>query len=226
MKNSHPFVILLILLLPCCLISCSPAGENGQTVIWKTGNPVEIGGHPVEIIGSPEVVSGETGTSVYFNGKGDGLILPVNPVGGWDRFTVEVLFKPDVSGPEEQRFVHFQDDDGNRGLIETRVNPDGSWSLDTFLYNSGDDTGLTLLDRGITHPGGEWYWAALMYDGQTMSHYVNGNRELAGEIAFEAAASGKISLGMRMNQVHWFKGHIRELRFHNDAVPAESLQRE
>jgi hypothetical protein len=170
------------------------------------------------------LVTDEARTSIRFNGVSDGLILSTNPVDGWDQFTVEVFFKPDSDGPEEQRFVHFQDENANRGLIETRINPDGRWALDTFLYNSSLDSGLTLLDRDINHPGDDWVWAALTYDGTTMSHYVNGNKELEGDIEFGPIGPGMISLGVRLNQVHWFKGEIQEIRFHPASLSASELQ--
>jgi len=206
------------------LISCEDSTDQHNSIIWELDNLEVIGGHPPEVLGSPELITDDTRSSIRFNGVNDGLILSTNPVDGWDQFTVEVLFKPDSDGPEEQRFVHFQDENANRGLIETRINPDGRWALDTFLYNSGLDTGLTLLDREINHPGDDWVWAALTYDGTKMSHYVNGFKELEGDIEFGPMGPGMISLGVRLNQVHWFKGEIQEIRFHPESLAASELQ--
>jgi hypothetical protein len=206
------------------LLACEDSTDQHNSIIWELNNLEEIGGHAPEVLGSPELVTDEARTSIRFNGVSDGLILSTNPVDGWDQFTVEVFFKPDSDGPEEQRFVHFQDENANRGLIETRINPDGRWALDTFLYNSSLDSGLTLLDRDINHPGDDWVWAALTYDGTTMSHYVNGNKELEGDIEFGPIGPGMISLGVRLNQVHWFKGEIQEIRFHPASLSASELQ--
>jgi hypothetical protein len=193
--------------------------------VWILDNTAEIGGYEAEEIGNPTVVIEQNFTAVAFDGEGDGLLLPVNPLEGKSVFTIEVLFRPDADGPEEQRFVHFQDESENRGLIETRLDEDGNWALDTFLYNKSADNGLTLLDRQNYHPADTFYWVALVYDGNMMSHYVNGMKELEGQIDFDPMGSGKISLGMRMNQVHWFKGLIREIRFHPKALHSDELQR-
>lgn len=193
--------------------------------VWMLDNTAEIAGYETEVIGNPTVVTGKNFTAVAFDGEGDGILLPVNPLEGKSAFTIEVLFRPDADGPEEQRFVHFQDKKENRGLIEIRLNENRNWALDTFLYNKSDDKGLTLLDRQNHHPPDTFYWVALVYDGNMMFHYVNGMKELEGQIDFDPMSAGEISLGMRMNQVHWFKGLIREIRFHPKALHSDELRR-
>lgn len=209
----------LLLILTAC------SSDSSEPVIWMVENTEEIGGYRTEVVGNPTVVSEQNFKAVAFDGEGDGLLLPVNPLEGKSAFTIEVLFRPDADGPEEQRFVHFQDESDNRGLIETRLNEDGKWALDTFLYNKSADNGLTLLNRDNHHPADEFYWVALVYNENVMSHYVNGLMELEGQINFDPMGSGKISLGMRMNQVHWFKGLIREIRFHPKALHTNELQK-
>ena len=108
-------------------------------------------------------------------------------------------------------------------LLETRVIEGRSWSLDTFLRCG--ETERSLFDPTRLHPTGKWTWVALVYDGKTMAHYVNGVKELEGEVAFAPMAAGQISLGVRLNRVYWFKGCIKEVRFHPAALPPESLQR-
>ena len=111
-------------------------------------------------------------------------------------------------------------------MIETRLDGKGSWWLDTFITtNPPPDIGVTLADSKQIHPTGKWYWAALRYDGETMSHYVNGRKELEKRASFAPFAQGKTSLGVRQNKVFWFKGAIREVRFHREAVAVEKLQR-
>lgn len=224
---TEKYVLFLpyVFIFSCIMfVSCENSNGPQNSVIWKLDNLTEIGGHQPEVLGSPEILNEGAEASIRFDGVDDGLILSTNPVEGWEEFTVEVYFKPDSDGPEEQRFVHFQDESDNRGLIETRINPDGRWALDTFLYNSSADNGLTLLDREIDHPGDAWVWAALRYDGITMSHYVNGNKELEGDIEFGPMGPGMISLGVRLNQVHWFKGEIQEIRFHPVSLEESELQ--
>ncbi len=216
--GNHVIVYFIPLMLSCSDKTLS------TPEIWKLENLEEIGGHKPLILGNPQVVKDEYGLSLSFNGIDDGLILPVNPVASFEQFTVEVLFKPDADGLAQQRFVHFQDENNNRGLIETRLLPDGRWFLDTYLHDGKTDSGLTLADRSLLHPAGQWYWAALVYDGETMTHYLNGQKEDEGGIIFGPMSEGKMSVGVRLNQVFWYKGLIRELRFHEQALDEKQLR--
>lgn len=218
------FLFITMLVAQSCSNSDSQKNEP-QTVDWELNDTTEVGSVTPELLGAPQVVSDSImGTAIKFNGQDDGLIIPKNPVKGMQKFTVEVFFKPASGGTEEQRFVHFQDDNDNRGLIEIRLNPGDKWSLDTFLYNSKADSGLTLLDREIEHPCDQWYWAALTYGGTTMKHYVNGQKELEGNIDFRPMVEGRTSLGVRLNKVYWFKGMIKEIHFYPKVLEASELQ--
>jgi hypothetical protein len=106
-------------------------------------------------------------------------------------------------------------------LLELRLDPDRTWCLDTFLKQGA--AGLTLIDRGRRHPAGSWHTVALSYDGTTMAHYVDGQRELAGTIAFGPMKGGRVSIGVRQNRVSWFRGRIRLVRITPEALPAEQL---
>ena len=97
-------------------------------------------------------------------------------------------------------------------MMETRILPDHSWCLDTYLRMEAP--GLTLINRAKTHPGGRWHTASLTYDGKTMTSYVDGVRELSGDVAFEPLKAGRTSIGVRQNLVSWFKGRIRLVRYH------------
>ena len=118
-------------------------GKQATRVVeWRIDNLESIGGHAVTVVGAPRVVATEIGNAVRFNGTSDGLLIDSNPLAGLSRFTVEVTFKPDADGPEEQRFVHFEEaGTGNRALVELRMSA-GRWALDTFLRSPepGPDT--------------------------------------------------------------------------------------
>jgi hypothetical protein len=58
-----------------------------------------------------------------------------------------------------------------------------------------------------------------------MYSYINGQKELEGEIDFPPMTKGNISLGVRLNKVNWFKGQIREIRFHPEELESNNLQR-
>jgi hypothetical protein len=174
-----------------------------------------------EVLGGPKQSDTGSSTALTFDGTGDGLFVPVVPIAGWQAFTIQVRFRPDGTGGEEQRFLHLEDEARHRVLMETRVR-DGQWSLDTFLFQDAARK-LTLLDRSKVHATDRWYWVALVYDGRSMTHYVDGERELTGEVEFPPMTTGRTSIGVRQNRVSWFKGAIAEVRFTPVALPADQL---
>jgi hypothetical protein len=201
-----------------------PPRDSAPTV-WTLRDVSRVAGLTTEVVGSPEVEGSGARSAVVFDGKGDGVFVPANPLEGWRAFTIEVRFRPDGTGGEEQRFLHIEDGRKQRVLIETRVTPDTQWALDTFLFQDGDHK-LTLLDRTRLHPTDRWYWVALVYDGARMSHYIDGVLELEGEVAFAPMTAGRTSIGVRQNLVSWFKGAIAEARFTPAALPASRLRKE
>lgn len=184
----------------------------------------EIGGHPTTVLGSPKVVSIQEGKAVHFDGVADGFFISANPLEGFAAFTVEVLFQPESGGPAAQRFMHLEDSEGSRLMMETRL-IDHRWALDTFLYSAKTKGRQPLLDPTKLHPADEWTWVALVYANGHMTHYINGVKELEGDVAFTPMIAGRISLGVRQNKVYWYKGGISEIRFHPVALTEEKLQR-
>jgi hypothetical protein len=207
------------ILLFAALIGATPA-LAAEPVIWRLDQTAKVGGHTTEVLGAPRF----TDEAMFFNGASDGLFVPANPLAGLAQFTVEVLFYPAAGGPAEQRFLHVQDGPGTRALIETRVSG-GTWALDTFLACPATGAKRTLLDPARRHPADRWTWVALVYDGRRMAHYIDGVKELEGEVVIPPMAAGQVSLGVRQNKVYWFKGGIREVRWHAAALKAEQLQR-
>lgn len=195
-----------------------------EPTVWRLDQTARIGGHVTEVLGAPRVAANTKDPAVWFNGVSDGLLVPANPLAGLTQFTVEVLFWPAADGPAEQRFLHVQDGSGTRALMETRVNG-GTWALDTFLYHPASGAKLALLDMTKRHLANRWTWVALVYDGRRMAHYIDGVKELEGEVIIPPMVAGQVSLGVRQNQVYWFKGGIREVRWHATALKAEELQR-
>jgi hypothetical protein len=223
MNTTRPkfFPAPLALMLISACTSTAPTSEG--SIAWTLRETARVGGHVTEIIGNPGVAGSGADTAVVFDGAGDGILVPVVPITGWQSFTIQVRFKPDGTGGEEQRFLHLEDALKHRVLMETRVK-DQQWSLDTFLFQDAAHK-LTLLDRTRLHPTDRWYWAALVYDGSTMSHYVDGQLELAGEVQFAPMTAGRTSIGVRQNRVSWFKGAIAEVRFTPAALAADRLAR-
>lgn len=160
--------------------------------------------------GKVKVIPSEYGSALRFDGKQDGLVIPVNPIAGWTKFTIEVIFRPEHEGQAEQRFLHFGQCHEERVLFETRIVDDEVWYLDTFLASSLGSR--TLMNKGFHHPLEEWHHAALTFDGSRMTNYVNGRQELAGIVEFVPLRGGKTSIGMRQNKVSWYKGIIGTIR--------------
>ncbi len=196
-------------------------GAGAEATVWRLDDLARIGGAQPEVWGKPGIVDG----AVAFDGKADGVIIPANPLAGCTAFTIEVLIRPDEGGGEAQRFFHVQEtrEEGMRVLLETRTDGKGGWWLDTFLRTT--ESHRTLIDPQRVHATGKWYWVALRYDGKRMAHFVNGAKELEGDVAFGPMSDGKISIGVRQNRVYWFKGAIREVRFSAAALAEGELRR-
>jgi len=223
MKNSQSAALALAgvttLLCVCTLSGCASQAEAMQTkaTVWSLEQTGTVGGFTTQVLGSPMAKTVDGRKAVCFNGVDDGLLIATNPIEGWASYTIEVLMKPDGDGPEEQRYLHIQDAEERRALLETRVTPDKSWALDTFLHENPENK-LTQLDRTLLQPTDRWYWTALVYDGKAMTQYVSGVKLMEGAVAVKPMTRGQISLGVRQNRVSWFKGCIAEVRFTQGVV--------
>lgn len=215
-------VKIACLLLSFALIASSTSAAE---TVWRLDNLKQIDEHALTVVGAPRVEETDGARALAFDGVKDGIFIPSIPFAGARQFTIEVLFNPAKGGPPEQRFFHAADGHDARALIETRLDGQGQWWLDTYLVAGLASRGVALMNRDFKHPTDRWYWVALRYDGRTMAHFVNGALELEGRGVFVPFGEGQISLGVRQNKIHWFKGMIREVRFHTEALPEEKLQR-
>jgi len=212
-------------------LGCAPTPESGggtaassaDGVLWTIDALHAVGGHDATALGSPRVIETAAGPALEFDGQGDGLFVDVHPLSGASEFTVEVVFRPDAGGEEEQRFLHLQETGSkDRLLFETRLPGDGSWFLDTYVKTGG--VGHTLYAKRFRHPLGEWYHAALVVGGGEMRHYVDGVIELSRAIEFSPQGPGRTSIGVRINEVSWFKGAIRAAHFTPRALEPEEFR--
>jgi len=192
-------------------------------ITWNINKLDQIGGQSATIIGNPQVISTSTGKAVLFDGIDDGLVVKSNPVAAAPAFTVEAVFRPDAGGATEQRWFHIQEEaNDNRILLEIRLNGD-RWFLDSFIKSGNEKR--TLYSENFKHKTGEWYHVALVYDGITMHHFVDGKEELSGPLTIQPLGDGSTSIGVRMNRVFWFKGAVRKSRFTQRALsPAEFIE--
>jgi hypothetical protein len=194
-----------------------------EPVIWRLDQPDKLAGHPLTVLGAPRITKEADGTAMFFNGSTDGLLLSANPLDGSAQFTIEVRFKPEAGGLAAQRFFHLEDTATWRIMLETRLDGHGHWWLDTFLGKTG--VSQPMIDPKLQHATDRWYWIALRFDGARMTSFVNGEQELEREAKFGPMTEAQLSLGVRQNKVFWFKGGIREVRWHREAIATEQLQR-
>lgn len=211
-------------LLVCLLLTGPVLAEEKKVkqVVWNLDNLEEIGGHKVTMKGEPKVIETTKGKAIEFDGVDDGIWLEVHPLAGLEQFTVEVIFQPYPNGLREQRFFMMQEANTTRRVMfETRLVDDDKWFLDTFIQ-SGDNN-HTQLAKDFVHPLGPWQHAAIVMDGKTFTHYVNGKKELSTPIDWIPQEPGRTSLGVRMNEIWWYRGVILKARFTHGILKPEEF---
>src|SRR5713101_7633912 len=106
---------------------------DAPPALWKLDKLAQIGGYATTVLGNPKLIEAPGEKAILFGGVDDGLVVDTNPIAGWQSFTVEAIFRPDVGGSKEQRWLHIQGDTrDDRVLLEIRVDGD-QWFLDTFI---------------------------------------------------------------------------------------------
>ncbi len=220
MNKSAVFALLVLMVFVCAGV------DSTKDVVWNVDNITSIGGHKTAVMGSPKVIETEKGKAVEFDGVKDGLIVESLPLEGAEKFTLEIIFRPDANGPESQRFLHIQENGSNNRillLLETLPANRNTFYLDTFVKS---EKGTQNLYRPtMTHTAGQWYNAALVYDGKELRHYINGTAETSGKLEFGPLGEGKTSLGVKLNGTSWFKGAISKVRLTRRAIePKEFLE--
>lgn len=206
------------ILLPCAalLLACvSPKGSMSDSLVWNINSLTKIGGASTEKLGNPQVVNTTQGIAVRFDGDGDRLLVDANPLGDATEFTIEIIFNPADAYPNnlEPRFFHIEspDNPNRRITIELRLSDNKQWYLDAYIKS--EQSQFTLIDQTKVHPIGKWAHAAITYKNREFVSYVNGKKELVGQVDYLPIAAGaQTSIGARMNQVHWFKGDIAQVR--------------
>jgi hypothetical protein len=220
MKIYFNFIFIIGVLIMFSNKSLNAQMNNG-TWEYKLAD-LKAGMEGLSIAGNPKIVSSPYGDAVHFNGEGDAFFLAANPLNKLTSFTAEVLIKPDLDGPKQQRFIHIGDVDGDRLMIETRITDDGQWYLDTYLQCGKAQ--MTVVDPKLVHPIGGWYHVALTLDknGQ-ITNYINGKVEIISHIDFKPINSGETSIGVRRNKVFWYKGSIYKLKISPEVLEPKNF---
>ena len=203
-----------------------------ESIKWNIDRTDSIGGYPAE--GLPElpvIVETPEGKAALFNGKNQALLVKGNPLGNTEEFTIEVIFKPDSSlrpGKSGAKIYTFRKitDAKSRILMEIRLLKNQKWALDSYV---GSENSSSILLDSVTadklHSAGQWYNVTLVYKNQTVTHYINGVKELHGSVNFHSLPDANISIGARQNPKSWFNGYIKTIRFTKHALqPNEFLK--
>lgn len=192
---------------------------------WVIDNTTSIGGFTPTVTGSPTVTAMDAGTALCFDGTSDALFLNTNPILGLQRFTIETLVYPELTGTSEPRLIHIGDAGNNtpRLILQLRSDASGTWHAYIGFLWAGVTTNVE--DTTFTHPSNQWYWLALTYDGQTARVYVNGVLESTTNLAFGPMTAGTTSIAVRQNGQYYFPGCMRDVEFFNSALPASQLEK-
>lgn len=212
MARTRIYSLLLILLcLPLCIqAQQGKAKSNGKNQVeWIVCKFLDKTKDSVRVLGKPRIISSKFGKAVLFDGTKDGIFINQMPLAGLEQFTVEAIFRPDDGGNFEQRFFHCGEIKGSRVMMELRSTPKG-WYFDAFL--NANDSKKTLADSTLLHPSNQWYRVAFVVDKGKLTTYVNGKKELQESIPMTPFFTGKTSLGVRQNELSWFKGAIYKIR--------------
>jgi hypothetical protein len=198
--------------------------DRSQTVKfqteWKLAKIFKDMPQGIELSGKPEIVDSKYGKAVFFNGLSDGIFLNKMPLSGLTEFTIEVIFQPQSGGNFEQRFLHFGETQGDRVLLELR-STGTDWYFDAFIKVA--DQNCTLIEPRLLHPLDKWYHVAYVIDNGKLTTYINGIKELEGNIIMSPLKGDKTSIGVRQNAVSWFKGNIFKIRITGEVLQPESF---
>lgn len=225
MKLSSGLVFFCSLFLIACAYP-SLKSTSHDSIVWNIDSVNRINGNAVELLGNPQVIKTTQGTAVRFDGDGDRLLVDSNPLGDATEFTIEIIFSPADAYPNnlEPRFFHIEspDNPNRRITIELRLNDKKQWYLDAYIKS--EQSQFTLIDPSKVHPVEQWVHAAITYKNREFVSYVNGKKELTGQVDYlPIAANAKTSIGSRMNQVHWFDGDIAKVRISKRVLQPEEF---
>jgi hypothetical protein len=231
MDSTHALVIRLstscmhltvsIIIISAFVYSgCSIRNDRPEEILWHLSMFLEAPTENLTVYGSPRMEDCPYGKAVIFNGINDAFVLQNVPLQGLSRFTIEVIMRPDSGGPREQRFLHIGNTDGDRVLLETRLT-DTHWYFDGFVKSGDSD--VTLMDRNLLHPLDQWYHVAYVCDDGKVATFVNGKKELEGQLDFMPLQGGKTSIGVRQNLLHWYKGAIFMIRITPKALSPDEF---
>jgi hypothetical protein len=212
------FSLLIGFILQQNSLHYCPSKQNSTE--WTVSNLITKNSKKVQILGHPQIIKCKYGKAVAFNGVSDGIFIEEMPLANFDQFTIEAVIRPDTGGNFEQRFFHCGTVTNNRILFELRATKT-DWYFDAFI-KSGEER-KALIDSSLLHPLGQWYHLAFVIDRGKLSTYVNGKKELEGNITLTPQWEGITSIGVRQNKQSWFKGAIFKIKVTSKVLAPNSF---
>ncbi|NPA75501.1 MAG: PQQ-binding-like beta-propeller repeat protein, partial [Euryarchaeota archaeon] len=186
---------------------------SGTTLVDHSGN-----GHNGTIYGA-RWVSGIEGDALYFNGSN---YANVNMTVNYTQLTVTLWFKAYDLSLSNSRLIANSHTDIDKKGFQVMFNASGQ---DGF-FDVGNGTAVGNAYWSYPLKEGVWYFAALVYDGQTVKAYINGN--LVGETKFAggAIAVSNYPINIGRNPVYagdYFDGMIDDVRIYNIALSYDDI---
>jgi hypothetical protein len=194
--------------------------RDNRPTEWLLSDLVENKTDSVQIKGKPGIVDFKNNQAIFFNGSSDAIFLESMPLTGYEQFTIEVIFRPASGGNFEQRFFHCGEVQGDRVMLELRSTVT-DWYFDAFIKAGPGQH--TLIEPELLHPLDQWYHIAFVIDHGKLETFVNRKKELEGKIEMTPLKNGKTSIGVRQNEVSWFKGAIYKIRITPEALVPENF---
>ena len=221
----HVITILFILTLPYFsyskFISPDKKSSTQKNTTWIINKLPVLNQDRIQVLGTPDTVSCKYGKAIHFNGIDEGIFLDEMPLKDLTQFTIEVIFQPESGGNFEQRFFHCGEISGDRILLEIRTT-ENDWYFDAYIKTK--DQQLALISPDFLHPLDEWYHVAYVVDNGKLLTYIDGKKELEGEIKMTPIQNGKCSFGVRQNLQSWFKGSIYSVKISPKAIEPKDFE--
>ncbi len=202
MKRVSHYVMNLSLVM--MLISCLGISNDKGKIVWVMSDLLQSK-EGVLVNGNPKLIESPYGKAVEFDGVDDALFLEEMPIKNLNEFTIEMIIRFDKGGSEEQRYFHTGTVSKDRSLMEMRSGED-TWYLDGMFESK--EKWVVLMSPEYSHPLGEWYHIAFTVKDGEQATYVNGKKELEGNVEYKPIIEGQTSIGVRQNKLSWFKGAI------------------
>ncbi len=212
-------LVLLVFLLSCPSIILADVTDglvayysfNDCSAFDSSGN-----GYHGAIQGSPLCVAGIQGKALQFDGVNEAVTLPTSVIGQWSQLTYSVWAKADpYSGNAWPTFIasYSSNNFSRNNAIGILQNTGKMWAeVDTTV-------GDFELPGALPIPWNVWFHAALVYDGSTLTEYLNGQQgnsmPASGTLNPVMAVSMAQSPGVSFDA---FAGALDEVRIYNRAL--------